>query len=77
MPVWEHKVSTISSAGAVELRNEIARLSGMSLPGTLVFDYPTISAIAGFLLSKQPAAVLETIAPQAQVTLRYDLGRLK
>ena len=45
-------------AGAVELRNEIARVSQVSLPGTLVFDYPTISAIATFLFSKQPKEIL-------------------
>lgn len=37
----------------MELRNEVGRAVGMELPGTLVFDYPTASAIAGFVLSKQ------------------------
>lgn len=36
-------------AGAVELRNEIGRRLGCTLPGTLVFDYPTTSAIAAFI----------------------------
>ena len=39
-------------AGAVELRNEIGKAVGMELPGTLVFDYPSISAISGMLAAK-------------------------
>ena len=37
------------------MRNEIARAVGMELPGTLVFDYPTVAAISGFILQKQAA----------------------
>ena len=44
----------------MELRNEIARRVGCSLPGTLVFDYPTVAAISAFVASKlapaQPAS---------------------
>lgn len=39
-------------AGTVELRNEISRRMGCSLPGTLVFDYPSISAITSFLATE-------------------------
>lgn len=39
-------------SGAVELRNEISRAVGFDLPGTLVYDYPTIAAITAFLSSK-------------------------
>ena len=39
-------------AGAVELRNEIGRLLGVDLPGTLIFDYPTISAMSAMLTAK-------------------------
>lgn len=38
--------------GAVELRNEISRRIGCSVPGTLVFDYPTIHAITSYLHSE-------------------------
>lgn len=48
--------------GAVELRNEIGKAVGIDLPGTLVFDYPTVRAISGWLTSKlltsrQPLAI--------------------
>ena len=39
----------IDSLGAVELRNSLATAVGADLPGTLVFDYPSISSLCGFL----------------------------
>ncbi len=40
------------SLGAVDLRNRLNQASGLKLPSTLIFDYPTPSAVAGFLRSK-------------------------
>jgi hypothetical protein len=34
---------------SVELRNRLQGSVGMALPSTLVFDYPTISALVDFL----------------------------
>jgi acyl carrier protein len=47
----------LDSLMAIELRNELARLGGVSLPATLVFDLPTLDALADRL------AVVWSLAP--------------
>jgi len=42
----------LDSLGSVELKNALERRSGIELPSTLVFDYPTVNALAGFLAVK-------------------------
>ncbi|WP_190087050.1 SDR family NAD(P)-dependent oxidoreductase, partial [Streptomyces longisporoflavus] len=37
------------SLNAVELRNRLNKLSGLQLTNTVVFDYPSVDALAGFL----------------------------
>lgn len=39
----------VSHAASIELRNEISAATGVALPGTLAFDYPTAAAIAKFV----------------------------
>ncbi|WP_447007722.1 SDR family NAD(P)-dependent oxidoreductase [Saccharothrix isguenensis] len=52
----------IDSLGAVELRNRLTQASGVRLPTTLVFDHPTPTAIARFLLT-EVGPVAEQAAP--------------
>lgn len=40
------------SLSAVEFSNKIGKAAGVDLASTLVFDYPSVPAIAGFLMEK-------------------------
>jgi len=47
----------LDSLMAVELRNALAALCGERLPASLIFDYPTVQALAGFLLERMAGAI--------------------
>ena len=56
---------------AVEWSNQIGAAAGITIPVTLLFDYPTIDAIGGFVLNKvlnlgeDPVDVAETQESEA------------
>ena len=46
----------LDSIGSVELRNAASALLGKELPATLAFDYPSVKAIAGYIVSQLQAS---------------------
>ena len=53
----------LDSLGAVELRRELVSVTGLDLPTTLVFDYPTTESITDLILG-----MLQAAAPTGKCT---------
>ncbi|HEV3289000.1 MAG TPA: SDR family NAD(P)-dependent oxidoreductase, partial [Streptosporangiaceae bacterium] len=56
------------SLTAVELRDQLSEITGLRLPATLVFDYPTPVAAAQFLRDGLLGAAASVASPSAAVT---------
>ncbi|MEU8040820.1 SDR family NAD(P)-dependent oxidoreductase, partial [Streptosporangium sp. NPDC049078] len=60
------------SLTAIELRNRLNVATGLRLPSTLVFDYPTPTALGEYLLSEVLGAHGDAILPVATVSVGDD-----
>ncbi|MEU4345710.1 type I polyketide synthase [Nocardia sp. NPDC023852] len=62
------------SLGVVELRNRLAEATGMKLPSSLVFNYPTTTAVAKYLRSRWEATATVSMVDDQIVSLRRLLA---
>ncbi len=60
------------SLTSVELRNQLSTATGLRLPATLLFDYPTPEVLAGYLRTEMLGALPDGPAPQAAVAMETD-----
>lgn len=61
--------SGVTSAAAVELTSALERALACSLPGTLIFDYPTVAALVTYLTSCN--ITIPTGSPQADAAITH------
>jgi acyl carrier protein len=53
----------LDSLMAVELRNALQQVAGRPLPSTLLFDFPTVEGLSGYLLDAITQADAKPVAP--------------
>jgi acyl transferase domain-containing protein len=66
----------MESLTAVDLRNRLGAATGLQLPTTLVFDYPSPAAIAGFLGAELSTGTEAVRFPSAAASLDYHEAAL-
>ncbi|MEU4345758.1 type I polyketide synthase, partial [Nocardia sp. NPDC023852] len=60
------------SLGGVEFRNRLAKATGLQLPSTLVFDYPTAAAVAKLVQSRVEPTTVGAPVKKAPRRVRAD-----
>jgi acyl carrier protein len=65
----------LDSIGSVEVRNAVASRFGVELPATVTFDYPSVEALAGFVIGRMGpgAASPQVITRSPQIWIRLGL----
>ena len=64
-----------SCAGAVEVRNELSKAFSLELPATLLFDYPTMGALAAHLAALAAPAAPAPAGHSAQPDMSAGLAQ--
>jgi acyl transferase domain-containing protein/acyl carrier protein len=62
----------VDSLSAIEIRNLVAGATGLSLPASLVFDYPTARVVAGYLLEELLGEGGQAVATPQQIAAVHD-----
>lgn len=64
------------TAGAVEVKRDLEQATGLELPPTLVFDYPSMTELAAFLLQQLPptASMPVPVVPEAASAQQNSQG---